>query len=127
MDHETQRREPRYDVPDACRKYIKLQVKNGNELVPAILGNFSRNGILFECPVPFSKGTRTECFLAISLLLSREIAFSIQVMYCYEDKERGSYLMGASIDSIADNQWFDAFVEVHDFIVLRKGEVPQAG
>lgn len=115
------RREQRYDVPDACHKYIKLQVRSGNEFVPAILGNFSRNGILFECPVAFSKGARTQCVLAISLLLSREISFTIQVMYCYEDKESGSYLMGASIDSISDNQWFDVFVEVHDFIVVRKG------
>ena len=115
------RREERYGVPDACQKYIKLQVKNGNEFVPAVLGNFSRNGILFECPVEFSKGARTECVLSISLLLSRDISFTIQVMYCYADK--GSYLMGASIDSISDNQWFDVFVEVHDFIVLRQGAV----
>jgi hypothetical protein len=113
-----QRREQRYDVPDACQKYIKLQVRNGKELVPALLGNFSRSGILFECPVAFSKGTRTECILAISLL-SREISFTIEVMYCYEDKS--SYLMGASIDSISDNKWFDVFVEAHDFIVVRKG------
>jgi hypothetical protein len=29
--------------------------------------------------------------------------------------------MGASIDNISDEIWFDVFVEVHDFIVLRKG------
>jgi hypothetical protein len=121
MDYDNKRREERYGVPDICQKYIKLQVKNGNEFVPAILGNFSRNGILFECPVAFSKGTRTQCVLSISLLLSRDISFTIEVMYCYDDK--GSYLMGASIDSISDNQWFDVFVEVHDFIVLRQGSV----
>ena len=49
------RREKRYDVSDACRQYIKLKVKIGNGFVPAVLGNFSRNGILFECPVSFSK------------------------------------------------------------------------
>ncbi len=120
-----QRKEQRYAVPAECQKYIKLQVKSGNELVPALLGNFSRSGILLECPVAFGKGARTQCFLSISLVLSREISFSIHVMYCYEDKERGSYLIGASIDSIADNQWFDVFVEVHDFIAMRGG-VPQA-
>jgi hypothetical protein len=113
------RREKRYDVPDAYQKYIKLQVKSGNEYVPAILGNFSRNGILFECPVSFGQGEHTECIISISLLLARDISFGIEVRYCYAD--RGSYIMGASIDTISDEIWFDIFAEVHDFIVLRKG------
>ncbi len=117
-----QRKEQRYAVPAECQKYIKLQVKSGNELVPALLGNFSRSGILFECPVAFGKGDRTQCFLSISRL-SREISFMIEIMYCYDDK--GSYLMGASIDTISDTKWFDVFVEVHDFIAL-EGGVPQA-
>ena len=115
------RKEKRYDVPDACRQYIELQVKSGNEFVPAILGNFSRNGILFECPLPLSKGMRTECSISISLLFSREISFSIEVKYCYTNN--GSHIIGASIDAISDEIWFDVFVEVHDFIVLRKGSV----
>ncbi len=115
------RRENRYNVPDACRQYIKLLVKSGNEFVPAILGNFSRSGILFECPLSFSKGMRTECVLSVSLLFSREISFGIEIRYCYED--HGSYIMGASIDTISDGSWFDVFVEVHDFIVLRQGSV----
>jgi hypothetical protein len=115
------RREKRYDVPDACQKYIKLRVKSGNEFVPAILGNFSRNGILFECPVSFSQGEHTECIISISLLLSREISFGIEVKYCYAD--HGSHITGASIDTISDEIWFDVFAEVHDFIVLRQGSV----
>jgi hypothetical protein len=115
------RREKRYNVPDSCQQYIKLQVKSGNEFVPAILGNFSRSGILFECPVSFTKGMHTECVISISLLLSREISFGIEVKYCYIDKD--SYIMGASIDTISDQVWFDVFVEVHDFIVLRQGSV----
>ncbi len=115
------RRETRYNVPDSCQQYIKLQVKSGNEFVPAILGNFSRSGILFECPVSFNKGMHTECVISVSLLLSREISFGIEVKYCYKDK--GSYIMGASIDTISDEVWFDVFVEVHDFIVLRQGSV----
>ncbi len=113
------RREQRYDVPDACQKYIKLQVRSGGKFVPALLGNFSRNGILFECPASFQKGEHTDCLLSISLVLNREISFGIEVRYCYED--RGSYIMGASIDRISDEVWFDVFVEAHDFIVLRQG------
>jgi hypothetical protein len=115
------RREKRYDVPDAFQQYIKLHVKSGNELVPAILGNFSRNGILFECPVSFSKGMQTECILSVSLLTSREISFVIEVKYCYTDNS--SHIIGASISTISDEIWFDVFVEVHDFIMLRKGSV----
>jgi len=113
------RKEKRYDVPRTYQQYIKLQVKSGNEFVPAVLGNFSRNGILFECPVSFSQGEHTECIISISLLLSREITFGIEVKYCYAD--HGSHITGASIDTIADEIWFDFFVEVHDFIVLRQG------
>lgn len=115
------RREKRYTVSDSCQQYIKLQVKSGNEFIPAILGNFSRNGILFECPVPFGKGMHAECVISISLLLFREISFGIEVRYCFVNK--GSYIMGASIDTISDQVWFDVFVEVHDFIVLRQGSV----
>lgn len=113
------RRDKRYEVSDACKQYIKLRVKNGAEFVPAVLGNFSRNGILFECSVSFNKGDHTECIMSISLLLSREISFGIEVRYCYSD--HGSHVMGASIDSISDESWFDVFTEVHDFIVLRYG------
>lgn len=116
-----QRREERYNIPHAYKQYIKLQVKSGNEFVHAILGNFSRSGILFESIVSFDKGARTECILEISLLLSREISFGIEVKYCYAD--HGSFIMGASIDTISDEAWFDVFVEVHDFIVLRKSSV----
>lgn len=115
------RRELRYAVSDVYQQDVKLQVKSGSEFVPAILGNFSRNGILFESPVSFSQGERTTCVLTISLLLAREISFGIEVRYCYAD--HGSHLTGASIDTISDGAWFDAFVEVHDLIVLRKGSV----
>jgi len=113
------RRAKRYEVPDASRQYVKLLVKSSNEFVPAILGNFSRNGILFESPVAFSQGDRTECVISISLLLSREISFGIEVKYCYAD--HGSHITGAAIDTISDEAWFDAFTEVYDFIVLRQG------
>ncbi len=115
------RREKRYDVSDACRQYIKLKVKSGNEFAPAVLGNFSRNGILFECPVSFSKGERVECIISVSLVLSREVSFGVEINYCYAD--HGSHILGASIDTISDEAWFDAFVEVHDFIVERGGSV----
>ena len=116
-DTAEKRREKRYEVAETFQQFIKLQVKSGNEFVPAILGNFSRNGILFECPVSFSKGEHTECVISISLLLAREISFEIEVKYCFADA--GSHITGAAIDTISDEAWFDAFVEVHDMIVSR--------
>jgi hypothetical protein len=117
------RKEKRYAVSVADQKYLKLQVKSGNEFVPAILGNFSRSGILFECLAAFSQGQHTECILSVSLLVSREITFGIEVKYCYAD--RGSHIMGAAIDTISDETWLDVFVEVHDFVLLRQGSIKQ--
>ncbi len=92
-------------------------MKRNGRLVPAVLGNFSRSGILFESSEQFSQGEHTECVIAISLLLSRAISFGIEVRYCYA--ARGSYITGASIHKISDETWFDVFEEVHDFIVTR--------
>jgi hypothetical protein len=115
------RRETRYDISDACQQYIKLKVKSGNEFVSAILGNFGRNGILFECPVSFNRGDHVECIISISLPLSHEVSFGIEIGYCYSD--HGSHILGASIDNISAEVWFDAFVKMHDFIVLQQGSV----
>ncbi|HUI45542.1 MAG TPA: PilZ domain-containing protein [Nitrospirota bacterium] len=117
--YNNERREERYKVPEDCQRYIQLWVKSVDKFVPAVLGNFSRSGILFECPVPFSKGDRTECVIAISLLVSRELSFGIEVRYCYSDN--GIHIIGASIDTISDEAWFDVFVDVHDFVIVRKG------
>lgn len=113
------RREERYETPAGSRQYIKLLIKNDGAFVPATLANFSRNGILFESPVSFNKGQLTTCILSVSLLLAREVAFDVEVKYCYADN--GSHITGASIDSISDEVWFDVFVEMYDFIVLRQG------
>jgi hypothetical protein len=115
------RREERFSVPDVYSRYITLKVKVGEEFVPAVLGNFSRHGILFESPAPFEQGARTQCIIAVSLLLSREISIGINVRYCYSH-EKG-HIIGAYIEDISDEVWFDVFVGVHDFIVVRQGAV----
>jgi hypothetical protein len=71
--------------------------------------------------VAFGQGEHTECIISISLLLAREISFGIEIRYCYADQV--SHITGASIDTISDEIWFDAFVEVYDLIVLRQGSV----
>jgi hypothetical protein len=115
-----QRKEPRYNVPDPCQQYINLKVKRGTELVPAVIGNFSRNGILFECPLQFSKGDRAECVLRVDLVISREITFGVEVKYCYENK--GTFINGAAIYAISEDTWFDVFEEIFDFVAVRQGK-----
>jgi hypothetical protein len=115
-----QRKEPRYSVPDACHQYITLRVKKGPDVMPAVIGNFSRHGILFECPVQFNVGDRAECVLRVNFVFDREITFEIDVKYRYGNN--GSFIMGASIFAISEETWFDAFEEIFDFVVVRQGK-----
>ncbi len=118
IDH---RKEQRHEIPDPCRKYLTFTVRQAREQVKAVIGNFSRNGILFECARQFSKGDRTECFLRVNSSTPREISFEIEVRYCYENKH--TFITGASIRDISHDKWFDAFEKLFDMIVTRHGAV----
>lgn len=85
------RHEERFGVPDRCRQYMTLQIQAGKERFPAVLANFSRSGILFESAIPLVQGARAECIISISLLLSREMTFSVHVKYCYKNGD--SYIV----------------------------------
>ncbi|MDH4161798.1 MAG: PilZ domain-containing protein [Nitrospirota bacterium] len=113
------RKEPRHDIPDPCRKYLTFTVRHDKEQVAAVIGNFSRNGILFESCRQFAVGDRTECCLRLNKANSREITFGIEVMYCYENK--GVFITGASVHEISQHKWFDAFEQLFDMIVTRQG------
>lgn len=115
------RRDERYAVPDNCKGYITLQIKRGKHYVPAVLANFSRSGILFEAAGPLEAGAETECVMSVSLLVARDVSFKIRVKYCFKDNN--SYIIGASIDAISDENWFDLFVEIHDFISVNQDSV----
>ena len=120
-DKDNRRLEKRYEVPAVYQRYIQLRVKAGNIFVPAVLNNFSRHGILFECAEPFDVDTRAECIISISRLLSRDISFGIAVKYCKKNEQ--AFRIGAIIETVADATWFDVFVEIHDFIVQRQDSV----
>lgn len=113
------RTEQRLEIPNPCRKYLTLTVKQEQERVTAVIGNFSRNGILFECSRQFAVGDRTECCLRLNKATPREITFGIEVRYCYENK--GTFITGASIHAISRDKWFDAFEQLFDMIVTRQG------
>ena len=120
-DNADRRLEKRYEVPAVYQRYIQLRVKAGSNFVPAVLNNFSRHGILFECTEPFDVDTHAECVISVSLLLSRDISFGIAVKYC--KKNERAFRVGAIIETVADSTWFDVFVEIHDFIVQRQDSV----
>jgi hypothetical protein len=113
------RKEQRHEIPDPCRKYLTFTVKQEQELVAAVIGNFSRNGILFECSRQFNMGDRTECSMRVNSTTPREITLAIEVRYCYENK--GTFITGASIHAISYDKWFDAFEKLFDMIVTRQG------
>ncbi len=113
------RKEQRHEIPDPCRKYLTFTVRQDQEQVTAVIGNFSRNGILFECPRRFAAGDRTECTLRVNRATPREITFDIEVRYCYENK--GTFITGASINEISHDKWFDAFEKLFDMIVTQQG------
>ena len=114
------RKEQRSEIPDPCRKYLTFTVKHEKEQVAAVIGNFSRHGILFECSRRFTGGERAECCLRLNNNKPREITFGIEVSYCYENK--GAFITGASIHAISQDKWFDAFEQLFDMIVTRQSQ-----
>ena len=112
------RKEERHFVPDPCRQYITFTVKKDRDPVLAVIGNISRNGILFESPLQFNKGDRAECSLRVTTSTVREVTFGIEVQYCYDNK--GIFITGASVNTISVDKWFDAFEKLFDMIVTRR-------
>lgn len=120
--HAEPRREQRHPVPAVYLRYINLKVKIGRVFVPVILQNFSGIGILFESRVPFETASHAGCVISISRALSREIAFDVRVIHC-EKKNNTTFLVGAEIETAADETWLNVFRAVHDFILQRQDDV----
>ena len=115
------RREERYPVPEVYRQYFELRIRAQETFVTVALDNLSRSGILFESPLPLPVDSRVECLISVSRSLSKEVSFAVRVKHCRQSG--GSFLVGAAIDSVADEVWFDIFLEVHDFIIARQGSI----
>jgi len=113
------RKEQRHEIPDPCRKYLAFTLTQEQKVVTAVVGNLSRNGILFECSRQFAVGDRVNCSLRVNTTTPREITFGIEVRYCYQNK--GTFITGASIHAISKDKWFDAFEKLFDMIVTRQG------
>ncbi len=115
------RREPRHPVPAVYQRYIDLKVMMDDTLVPVILHNVSSCGVLFESQVPFEIGAHAHCIISLPRSLSQEITFYARVKHCR--KELDAFFVGAAIRTADDPTWFNVFLEVHDYIMKRQGEV----
>lgn len=111
----------RYRIPAVYQRYISLRVRTGASHVSAVLLNFSRHGLMFESAAEYDEGSLGEGVISAPKLLTRDIAFSFRVKYCKAGSN--SFEIGAEIESLADEVWFNIFMEVHDFIVARKGDI----
>jgi hypothetical protein len=120
-DFSEKRREERYAVSAVYQRYITMKVKSGSDFMSVALSNFSRSGVLFVSPVLLPPDSRAECIISIPRLLSKDISFGILVRHCF-DKEN-SFLVGASVETVADETWFAIFTEIHDFIMRRRDVV----
>ena len=118
---EERRRDKRYTIPPVYRRYIQLSVRNGGKASDAVLSIFSRHGILFESSSPYAVGTHAYCIFSIPRLLSRDIEVGLEVRSCKQDAD--IFLIGAAIETVADETWFNVFVEIHDFIVQRQDTI----
>ncbi len=115
------RKEKRYRVPSVYRQHVQLRVRKDDACVHAEIDNFSRSGILFISPEPFDVESYAECVISMSKWLAKDVSFGTRIKSCVE--KEGSFLIGASIESVADAVWFEVFVEIHDFVVRRQGAV----
>jgi hypothetical protein len=79
------------------------------------IGNFSRRGILFVSPVQLAVDSSVDCIISITQWLEKDISFSARVKHCVE--KNGSFIIGANIESVADANYFEVLVEVHDFVM----------
>jgi len=113
------RRESRYAVSPAGPRYIEMKVRTEDEYVPVVIDNLSRHGIQFQSPFPFGCESHAECLISISQSLSKDLEFSILIKHCSRNGE--VFICGATVETVTDATWFDIFVEVHNYIVQRKG------
>jgi len=115
------RREERHHVSDIYQKYVDFKVKFGTAYESATLHNFSGHGIMFQVPLPLVKDSRTNCVISIQRSLSKNIEFGIVIKHCKE--LNGIFLIGAEIEVIADETWFNILLEVRDYILQREDDV----
>ena len=118
------RKEERNVVPKLYQKYITLKVwKALGEFVPMELLDFSPKGIRIKSSYGLSVDSAIECLISAPKSLTKEVPFIGKIKYCIQDESEGDYLMGAEIIETSDRSGLKIFLEVHDFIKERMGDI----
>jgi hypothetical protein len=118
------RKEERYMVPEIYKKCILFKAeKISGDPVEAELFDFSSTGISIKSQSRFTVGSPMECMISAPKSLTKEIPFTGKIKYCIEDEPGGDYLIGAEIIRTSDKAWFELFLNVHDFIKRRVGDI----
>ncbi len=118
------RKGERFVVPEIYRKYITLKVRKASgEFVPMELLDFSPNGIRIKSSYGLSVDSAIECLISAPKSLTKEVPFIGKIKYCIQDESEGDYLMGAEIIETSDRLGLKIFLEIHDFIKERMGEI----
>jgi hypothetical protein len=114
----------RHVVPEMYRKYIILKVRESTgEYVPVTLLDFSPKGIRMKSSYEIPVDSEIECYISAPKSITKEIPFVAEIKYCIQDEFDGDYLIGAEVVDTSDRFGFKIFLEVHDFIKERMGEI----
>jgi len=114
----------RHVVPEIYRKYITLKVRESTgEYVPVKLLDFSPKGIRMKSSYEIPVDSAIECLVSAPKSITKEVPFIAEIKHCIQDEFDGDYLIGAEIIETSDRLGFEIFLEVHDFIKERMGEI----
>jgi len=119
------RRAARYPVAEIYEKRLTLKIRiNSGEFASARLVDVSLRGIRMKYDLGLAIGSVIECSISIPIYLTKEVLFSVKVIYCIENRTDRSYLIGGEITQTDEQLWVSIFLRVHDFIdeSLRTGK-----
>lgn len=109
------RKEIRYPLPEIYQKHISLKINVSGSWVPVLLTNFSQRGVQFKCPEPLDSGAVYECVLFTVHRINKAVSFKARIKYC--TKHEREFVIGATIEEIADAISFNFFEDVYNFIM----------
>jgi len=111
------RRETRYTAAEIYQKRLTLKIRrNSGEFASAELVDISLRGIKIRYDLGLAVGSVMECSISIPMYFTKEVLFSLKVIYCIENRADRNYLIGAEITQTDEPLWVSVFLRVRDFI-----------
>ena len=118
------RRGERYVVPEIYRKYITFKIREvSGEFADAELFNLTPRGIRIRSRYELPLNSSIECLISVPKSFTKEVPFRGKVKYCIQEEPMGYYLIGAEIIEPSDKTAFALFLNIHDFIKERIGDI----